>query len=616
MTVVGGVPAPGRGIALQDPSLVLRASCGAGQPGTNDGQSLSMAAVHEGGRVSHNGSCKAKVLVIGLDGVPFDLLTTLYSRGLMPFLSSFSGRCYQATLQSTVPPISATAWTTVITGVNPGKHGILQFVSLRPDQRGTAGGSAQEVFPGGTSLLSAKDIPGPTLWELLTKAGKQQVVINVPMTYPPRPIDGIMITGMLTPPSASVFTFPPGLSQDLRDDDYEIDLSISEKESSFSPVKLVDRLRELVAKRQNTALKLMQTTAWDLFMVVFTSTDRLQHRFWKYLVPGSVEHDSLEALHLRAGLEQFFVELDEAISGLVIAAGPDTHVILLSDHGFGAVSERTVHRLSMMKELGLSHEGSSSGIVSLRRIVEGRLGVTPDQMRRFASSVLPRQWVSRVEAGAREEQLAAGAKGLAYSVTLHEYIGGIYLNKELLTSEGLSYETFRQEIITKLKRLADPELRIPLVAKVCTREELYEGPALGTCPDLVFWLTPTYGLSGGVGPNNVLVSQRRSDPDKQGTHRDEGILLVHGPGVKIKENAREKLVDITATILYLLDVPIPTSFDSRPILGAFDEPGWGAPRYVDELAGVAPDALEPDFSMSEQDREELVTRLRGLGYID
>lgn len=560
-----------------------------------------------------------RVLIIGLDGLTFDLLSPLFTKGLMPSLESLLDQSYHGVLSSTIPPISATAWTTLITGVNPGKHGILQFVSLRPDQLVANNEAAQEVFPGGISLLNAKSIRCTTLWELLTKTGKRQIVINVPMTYPPRPINGIMITGMMTPPSASVYTHPPELSQRLRDARYEIDLSIAEKEFDFDPTRLIDRLRELLTKRRSAALQIMQEEPWDFFMIVFTSTDRLQHRFWKYIVPGHLEYNSPEAVQLRPSLEQYFRDLDQAIARLITAAGPGTTVVILSDHGFGPVSERTVHRLSMMQALGLTKAGTKSGIVLLRQAVEGYLGLTPDRVRKLAKGVLPGKWLSKIETRARNAQLAAGSKDPVYSVTLHEYVGGIYINQVQLLAGGDSYETFRQEIISNLKALVDPATRVSLIRKAYTREELYSGPALDECPDIVFYLTPGYGLSGGVGPGGTLVSPRRRDPNKQGTHRDEGILLIHGPDVKIKQDVQEQLVDVTATILYLLDVPIPTAMDSRPILGAFDEQlvAKQPPQYADmSLEIKASDTSEPVPWISEEDTEQVLARLRGLGYIE
>jgi predicted AlkP superfamily phosphohydrolase/phosphomutase len=550
----------------------------------------------------------------------FDLLHPLFAQDLMPNLQSLYGTGYSSSLLSTVPPISATAWATFITGVNPGRHGILQFVKLRPDQNETdRETNALEVFPGGVSLLNADSIQSSKLWRILGDADKRQVVINVPLTYPPRSIKGTMISGMMTPPSADIFTYPRELSQTLRKQGYEIDLSISEKEFSFDPSRLVSRLHELMSKRRTTAINLMTSESWDLCIVIFTGTDRLQHRFWKHLVPGHPEYASREAARLRPQLEVYFQDLDQAIAQLVAGGGSDATVIVLSDHGFGPVSDRTVHRLSMMQALGLTQDSASSGIVRLRRVVEGRLGMTPDRVRRLVKAALPGSVLSRLEARAREAQLSATAEDPAYSVTLHEYVGGIYINPDHLPPEADSYTSFREEIVSGIKELMDPDTGVSLISSVWRREELYAGPALPQCPDVIFRLAPGYGLSGGVGPGGNLVSPRHGETNKQGTHRDEGILLLNGPHTSVGRGVQQKLLDVTSTILYLLDVPIPVGMDSRPILAAFNE-GFVArrpPRYEDVLLDTrVSDTAPPESWIEEEDTELLLARLRSLGYIE
>lgn len=561
---------------------------------------------------------RSKVLVIGLDGATFELLRHLFARGLMPFLQSLLETSYSSVLLSTVPPISATAWATFITGVNPGKHGVLQFVKLRPGQDDLPLGIEQEVFPGGLSLLSADSVRGVKLWDILSSAGKRQVVINVPLTYPPRPLNGVMITGMMTPPSASIFTYPPSLSRTLLDAEYETDLDVSEKEFDFDPGRLMDRLHELLVKRRDVALHLMANEPWDFFTVVFTGTDRVQHRFWKVLVPGFPEYDSAEAIRLRAQLERYFRVLDEAVADLVNSAEGDTLTVILSDHGFGSVSERTVHRLSMMRALGLAEATAESGIGRLRTAIESHLGLTPDQVRKVARKLLPRRWLAKVEARAREALLTASAKDPAYSVTLHEYVGGIYVNSSHFADVG-SLEVFRDDVVSRLKKLVDAETGTPIVAKVYTREELYSGPALTECPDIVFYVTPGYGLSGGAGPRGQIASARKSDPNKQGTHRDEGILIVHGNHVNVKQGVRERLIDVTSTILYWLGVPIPTDMDSRPILAAFDDQLLAKrPACYSDITPepTVPVPGEMESAVGHEDTEELLARLRGLGYIE
>lgn len=560
----------------------------------------------------------SKLLVIGLDGVPRQLLETVFAAGWMPFLKTLWEGGYRADLASTVPPLSAPAWVTFATGVNPGEHGILHFVSLRPGAAARQRtDEAQWVFHDCVSLLNSDRIQGATLWQLLSNAGRRQVVVNVPITYPPHPINGVMVTGMLTPPSAATFTYPPEWSERLREAGYEIELSLHEKEFDFDARRLVSRLREVLRKRTNACLQLMSEEEWEFFMVVFTGTDRVQHRFWKYLVPGRPEYSSPEAEGLRPDLERYFRDLDETIAELVSAAGPDARTMMLSDHGFGPAPDYTVYSISLMQALGLAGAWQKSRIVRLRRFVEGRLGLTPNQIRRWVRAVLPGRWAARLDSRFREAQLAAGAKDVAYSVAMHADVGGIYIDRRRFPSED-AFLTFRQRVADDLRRLSDPATKAPFVRAVQVQEEVYSGSALGECPDIVFYLAPEYGLSGGVGPKGQLVSPRRQDLNKQGVHRDEGILILRGPGIDGSASGpKQRLLDVTATILYLLDVPVPSRMDSRPILRALDAEFVAShPVLHVDAPWEGEEQVAETGEMSQEDQEALMDRLRGLGYIE
>ena len=556
-----------------------------------------------------------KTLVIGLDGVPFALLETLYAKDLMPFLQSLQARGYSASLKSTVPPMSPTAWTTLATGANPGQHGVLHFVDLRPG-KALRDGSAQWVLPDCPTLLNANEIKGITLWQLLSDAEVQQVVVNVPLTYPPRPVNGIMVTGMMTPPHAEVFTHPPELSEQLRRSGYEVELDVDEKDFEIDHKHLAARLHQLLSKRTETCLRFMEDKPWDFFMVVFTGTDRAQHHCWKYLVPGSPEYDSPAASEVRPLLERYFVKLDQAIESLVTKAGPEARVLILSDHGFGPIHDRTVYTLSLMEALGLAGSLSKSPIVRFRKLIEGSLGLTPGQLRRWAKRLLPARWAAKLDMRFRDAQLSAGARGPVFVTPMHSYIGGVYINREIIGEQEAP--DWRRRLAMAIEQLSDPETGARIVDKVYMREELYSGESIEDCPDVVFYLIPGYGLADGVGPNGHLIGPRRRHLKQQGVHRDEGILLLSGPGVRSERGPQQQLIDVTATLLYMLKVPIPATMESHVITDAFEPTlvEQHAPVYGQTPSGEAKKAASATQELSPEDQEQLMARLRGLGYIE
>ena len=210
----------------------------------------------------------SRVLVIGIDGVTFDLIHPWAEAGDLPNLAAIARNGASGELRSTIPPNSAPAWTSFMTGMNPGKHGVYGFTRVEPRE-----GYAIRVNSGAVRRAQ-------TVYQLLTEQGRRSIVLNVPMTYPPDPIDGLVVTGIATPGMESQFTYPP----ELRDEvfrllpDYILDVrgwgvtAVGERRAHI----LEDILR-MVDTRTRLALHLMRTQPWDLFTIVFTATDRAQH---------------------------------------------------------------------------------------------------------------------------------------------------------------------------------------------------------------------------------------------------------------------------------------------------------------------------------------------------
>src|ERR1043166_5584682 len=152
----------------------------------------------------------AKVLIIGLDGATWRVLEPWARAGRLPHLAALMARGSWGPLRSTVPALTPPAWSSLITGRNPGAHGVFAFRRLAPGRYETAG------------LASAADLRAPTLWDIAGRAGKQVGVISVPPSYPLRPVNGFVVGCMLTPPGEP-FTYPPELAHEIGD--YSIDLA-------------------------------------------------------------------------------------------------------------------------------------------------------------------------------------------------------------------------------------------------------------------------------------------------------------------------------------------------------------------------------------------------------
>lgn len=288
-----------------------------------------------------------RLLVIGLDGGTFDLLRPLMAQGHMPNLAELVDHGCWGPLASTIPPFTGAAWSTFITGRNPGQHGVIAFTTrdrFNYDTQGQGFVNAQRF--------------DYTLWELLSTAGKRVGVVNVPLTYPARPVNGFMVTGMLTPAGASRFTYPPEFAARIGPD-YMIDVDFLRDGERFRltglPPKpeMLAQIRRMTQARTAHGVRWLQEEAWEFFMLVYTSTDRVSHFFWDEvpaLLAGQPSPNQAELL-------AFFHELDEGIGQLAAAAGPETNILFMSDHGFGPAPDRRFYVNVWLEQLGLLRPG-------------------------------------------------------------------------------------------------------------------------------------------------------------------------------------------------------------------------------------------------------------------
>ncbi len=249
------------------------------------------------------GVSMTKVLVIGLDGATFDVIKPMIKEGKLPNIAKLMKNGAYGELQSTIPPFTPIAWTSMITGKNAGKHGIMNFRRLTKDHK--------------IEYLNGGSIKEKTIFEIASEAGLKCVVMNVPMTYPPKKINGVWISGMDAPPN-SVYTYPKELTEKLNKQGYRVDLDFGLEYSENKRRYLLD-LVEMKKSREKAALELLKE-GWDMAMVVFVLTDRVQHMFWSS----------------KSNIGEAYEEVDKSV-GKLLGACPEANVLLVSDHGAGPI---------------------------------------------------------------------------------------------------------------------------------------------------------------------------------------------------------------------------------------------------------------------------------------
>jgi predicted AlkP superfamily phosphohydrolase/phosphomutase len=528
-----------------------------------------------------------RVLVIGIDGAPYYLIKSLVDKGKLPNIANLMKDGVSGPLISTLPPESACAWVSFATGKNPGKHGILKFAIYDP-------------YTGNGQVMNSTYVHEITIWEILSLYGKVVGVINVPVTYPPKKINGFMISGFDTPPSSRNFTYPPGLASEL--DDYEIDVMgrggygfIGEDfkvDNSF--IKTLYRITE---KRSTITLSLMKKYSWDFLIVVFTGPDRLQHFF--------LTHHEI--------IEQYYQYLDKLISELLREVDEDTNVIIMSDHGFEEGPTKLVYINTFLKDLGLFYWKEINTATKLwYRFREFLFGLLSSLAKRGLDfNVLFKREIRKLVHSSLPPMDRMRTK--AYFQPLTDRIHGININLDSIKGDK-EYEILRDRIIDEICKLRDPETNELIIEKIFRREEIYNGPYAINVPDIIFILRKPYEAK--PDPSVKLVSEKRVKAEYN-VHGIEGIFIAKGDIIKKGGNIfTASILDIAPTILYLLNIPIPSDMDGRVLMEVID-PLYASShsvqyQQVSERAKLRGYVEQP---LSVEEERELFKRLKRLGYL-
>lgn len=502
-----------------------------------------------------------------------------------------------------------------MTGKRPGKHGVFHFIKLFDNNAPT------DDKP---DIVNARSIKSSTLWDILGHHGRKIGLINVPMTYPPRPVNGFMITCFLTPRNAATFTYPPELSREITDYVIDLDRFIDKKpfhdqhdpEVVAPTLSLVQEFRDMLEKRARTSLSLLDSKPWDVFMVVFTGTDRMGHYLWSYHRYADTS-ESLEIQELCCAVRQYYIRLDEIVGELVKRAGKDVAVIVMSDHGMGPIQAKRIHCNNWLYQQGwLSVKTNESRITNpdgwLRRLglPRDKIGQVIMRIPGLARSRLVKKAVRNRSAVVDVEQ------SRAYCVPIWNNITSIRINLE-----GEERKALYQEIVHELKKIVDPETGQSVVQQVYRGEDYYHGPYADNIPDIVVIMKQDYFCTYHLGHYSSVVTERQVPPE-QGNHRLEGVFIVSGPNIVSNSEPLVNLniEDIAPTILYLIGLPVSSDMDGR-VLTEILAPNVLESRPIKqgEPMGLWPnedEAVFDDKGISDEDEQQIRERLEALGYLE
>jgi predicted AlkP superfamily phosphohydrolase/phosphomutase len=549
---------------------------------------------------------KRRLIIVGLDGATFDVIDPLVEEGQLPCMARLIDKGAKAKLLSTIPYATIPAWPSFMTGKNPGRHGVFDFFALEDGKR---------------RLVSSRDIHSRTLWEILSDDGKRSVVVNVPGTYPPAQINGVLVSGMLTP-AESPFASPQE-AMDLLDQatgGYRINCR-----SHLSGQRLMDDVLDVTDKHERGFLALLEGGDWDFAMMMFRATDVIQHHFWD-----------------RQDLVQLCYRVVDRCVSEIVDAFPDATVFLVSDHGLQGqrwdfhVNKWLLDQGYMYIRKGRMAEVSRwqqiAGLEGREELAQGRLhpsrvsrvllrlGITGQSVRKL----VPGNWWGSLKRSVPRnirDHIPAG-NDLEYEVDWSRSLASAY---QLYATESKAIKTLNldhdereevcAELVEGLEQLRNPATNAPIVRRAYRREELYEGPFLRHAPDI------TLDLHDGYNVTNAFFADEYVTPrdEIRGCHHREGIFVAFGDDVRqgIKLDSPLSLLDVMPTALHYLGSAVPDDCDGRVVtteLFAPDSEACQRQIRFEELEGREL-ATDEGTSYAREEQSEIEARLRALGYL-
>lgn len=516
------------------------------------------------------------LLLLALDGATFDLLTPWMAAGYLPTLARLVAEGTAGELASTLPPVTAPAWASFMTGMHPAGHGLYDFFHHPAGQ------------PQNTQMVHSGHIRAPLFWDYLSAAGRTVGVLNVPVTHPPRPVNGYLIPGLLSPDQGAT-CYPAGVWQPYASELGPYRLTPAALYRPGQEAAFIADLHALTRTQFAYARRLLHDRPVDFFMLHILATDIAQHKLWRHMDPAHPWHDPAQAARFGPAIRELFQQIDRALADLLASLPPGSTTLVMSDHGFGP-QQQTANLNILFLASGLLRlkpgRGTTLRRAAARHPLTTRLG--------------QRLW--------QREKLLDFAdvdwpNSRAYALG---HMGQVYL-----TPPGRANpQATLAAITTALHSLRQPGTGQPLAVTILPASAAGPGPYQSHGPDLHLILdgyrTVAYPMFAADG--RILTAQRLGD---SGHHRANGIFIAHGPGIRPGYKlAGARLVDLAPTILHLLGVPIPTGLDGHLLSGALLDPRPGPTQPP------LPPPTDPATTLPASEQAEIAARLQALGYME
>ena len=536
-----------------------------------------------------------KIALIGWDSATFDVINPLLESGHLPNLKKLIDNGTAGVLNSTIQPITPTAWTSFMTGNNPGKHGIFDFVRL--DQNGNF------------IINSGANVTTPTLWGRFSQHNQKVLTINVPMTYPPKPVNGYLLSGMDSPDQSKAYSFPPELAAQIMEKFPNYKVGIKTKSRKGKTVEqyteyYVQQLIEMTALRADITCHLLTKINPDLLTTIFIAPDRVQH------VLGS---EMIRPITPTDGIARVYIACDVALGKILDRLDESWTVFVVSDHGacaYQKVFELTTW-LAQQGWLKIRQKSLFSPSIEFSRKVKRNI------FRKLKLPVKQRpglqQFKNRI-IWQNTKAFALGAFGNIYINRKDRFPWGILSEQEALIVED--------QITQQLYSLIDHETGTQVVKKVYRSRDIYTGSHKNKAPDLLIETHQDYFVRNNLDHEEGKIMypaglyKGRNLPHN-GRHTSRGIIVANGPLILQNEQLQTaNIIDVAPTVMYLGQMPIPNEMDGIPLTA------WINEKYKSDHPIMYSDDENSNLnnpavaSYSEEESDIVTEQLRALGYLD
>lgn len=548
---------------------------------------------------------KPKLLVIGLDCGTFKFIKPYAESGYLPNLEKLMADGTFRILKSTIPPVSPPAWTTFLTGKNPGSHGVFQFVNM----------DISDYAFTSNRLINSTLFSGSTFIDLIGDNGLKVGIVKIPFTYPPWEVNGFMIAGEPSPDWTKAHTYPPQMAEKLE----RMNLGDSRDFMLYNTERLIEHLNFDCDVRTKITCDMLDKRESDFFMVVHTATDAAAHRFWKFS-DASCPNYKASFKKYKNAIRDVYIMVDRSIGQIMQKIDEQTTVLIMSDHGADRNALYHFHLnawlrdkgyLSVMEEAAGYKEFVKSSLVNAKN----RL---PARWRHFLVTNFKKKYLKKVSDFQDRLNNFEWAKTLAYAVSIYPTVDGITLNMAGRQAAGVvkpgrEADRLLDEIQTKLIDVTDPRTGSRIVADIFHREEIYRGDSAKKMPDLIIKYNPEY--RGGLHTSKPVLSDvpATAFDFQSGNHDEDGIFIAKGPAIqKGLELSASNIQDMAPTILYAMGLSIPSNMDGRVMLDIFCDTFVASNPVQIGASGLQENKTSYDLTDAEQ--AEMQNQLKGLGY--